>query len=87
MFYIYIIQSKKDHKLYTGYTKDIDKRVCEHNQGKIKSTKARIPFELVYKEKFRTKEEAIDREKELKTGQWRELIKEFIKDGGNSSVG
>lgn len=87
MFYIYIIQSKKDNKLYTGYTRDIKKRISEHNLGKVRSTKARRPFELIYREEFKTKKEAIERERELKTGQWRELIKEIIKYGGNSSVG
>lgn len=73
--------------MYTGYTRDIKKRISEHNLGKVRSTKARRPFELIYREEFKTKKEAIERERELKTGQWRELIKEIIKYGGNSSVG
>ena len=34
VYYIYILQSKKNNNLYTGFTNDIKKHVQEHNQGK-----------------------------------------------------
>ena len=40
MFYTYILQSKIDKQFYTGYTDDLQKRVKEHNDGKVISTKA-----------------------------------------------
>jgi len=50
MHYVYVIQSKKDKKWYTGYTYDLRKRFKEHNESKVCSTKGRGPFELIYYE-------------------------------------
>ncbi|MFD2099429.1 GIY-YIG nuclease family protein [Flagellimonas iocasae] len=74
-YYAYIIKSLVDGRLYKGHTKDIEKRLGEHNSGKTKSTKGYLPWELVYFEKFETKEEAIEREKYFKTGIGREFLK------------
>ena len=66
MNYTYILKCK-DGSLYTGWTNDIDKRLRAHNEGKgAKYTKGRRPVELVYAEKFDTKEEAMRREYEIK---------------------
>ncbi|MGK7393409.1 MAG: GIY-YIG nuclease family protein [Candidatus Cyclobacteriaceae bacterium M3_2C_046] len=32
-YFVYVLLSKKDNKFYTGYTKDLNKRFEEHNQG------------------------------------------------------
>lgn len=65
--YIYIVKCK-DGSLYTGYAKDIEKRVEKHNKGQgAKYTKIRRPVELVYQEMFDTKSEALKREYEIKT--------------------
>jgi len=34
MFYVYILKSEKDGKLYIGYTNDLKRRLEEHNSGK-----------------------------------------------------
>ncbi|MDN5829445.1 MAG: GIY-YIG nuclease family protein [Staphylococcus equorum] len=63
-----IIVKCKDGSLYTGYAKDIEKRVEKHNKGQgAKYTKIRRPVELVYQEMFDTKSEALKREYEIKT--------------------
>jgi putative endonuclease len=66
MFYVYVIKSKKDKKLYTGYTNDLKRRFKEHNSGYNKSTKGRKPFELVYYEAYKAKKDAVHRERMLK---------------------
>jgi putative endonuclease len=66
MYYVYILKSKKDSKHYIGYTNDLRRRLDEHNNGKSKSTKHRIPFELIYYEAYAIKSSAIRREKKLK---------------------
>jgi len=43
MWFLYIIESKKDGIHYTGITKDIDNRLKEHNAGKNRFTKGHIP--------------------------------------------
>ncbi|HJA12811.1 MAG TPA: GIY-YIG nuclease family protein [Candidatus Mediterraneibacter merdipullorum] len=66
MNYTYIVKCS-DGSLYTGWTNDLEKRVTAHNEGKgAKYTKSRRPVELVYYEKFQTKEEAMHREWEIK---------------------
>ena len=47
MFYVYVIKSKKDNQLYVGATSDLKKRLIEHNQGYVESTKERKPFDLL----------------------------------------
>ncbi len=66
MFYLYILKSKKDGNLYIGSTKDLEKRINQHNAGKVFSTKTRIPFELIYYEAYKSEHDARYREKNLK---------------------
>lgn len=67
MYYNYVLKSKKDGKRYIGFTDDLKKRLKEHNLGMNKSTKDRRPFELIYYEACLNKDDAIKREKYLKT--------------------
>ena len=66
MYYVYVLKSKKDNKHYIGYTNDLRRRFKEHNSGKNKSTKDRMPFELIYYEAYTIKSSAIERENKLK---------------------
>jgi putative endonuclease len=80
MYFVYVLRSLKDNKLYIGQTSNVERRLSEHNTGLCRSTKSRIPFELIYKEEFITRSKAMRREKELKTGKGREFLsKEIIK--------
>lgn len=79
MFYTYIIRSKKDGKLYTGQTGDLRKRFNEHNKGQNRSTKNRGPFELIYYEACLNAEDAIRREKSLKSGPGKTYLKKRLK--------
>ena len=76
-YYIYILKCK-DGSLYTGYTKNIERRIFEHNFTKYgaKSIKGRLPVELVYSETYTTKTEALKREIEIKG--WRKEKKEQL---------
>lgn len=66
MYYLYVLKSKKDEKLYTGSTNDLKRRFSEHNDGKVKSTKARRPFVLIYYEAYASGKDARRREFSLK---------------------
>lgn len=79
MFYTYVLRSSKDHKLYTGYTGDLQKRFAEHNSGRNFSTKNRVPFELIYYEACSDQEDATAREKFLKSGPGKTFIKKRLK--------
>ena len=67
MYYVYILQSLKDGTTYLGSTKDPKNRLAMHNDGKVKSTKAKIPWRLVYYEAYLVEETARKREKSIKT--------------------
>jgi len=73
-YYTYVLQSLIDHELYIGWTDDLRNRLHQHNAGKVASTKNRIPFQLVYYEACLKIEDAICREKALKTGYGRRFI-------------
>jgi len=66
MHYTYLIKSKIKKYCYIGSTDDLKKRFKEHNQGKTKSIKHLLPFELIYYEAYKTKFLARKRELELK---------------------
>jgi putative endonuclease len=66
MFFVYILQSEKDKNLYIGFTKDLRRRIQEHNSGLSKSTKPRRPFELIYYEAYKSEQDAKKREESLK---------------------
>ncbi|MFA7191751.1 MAG: GIY-YIG nuclease family protein [Candidatus Paceibacterota bacterium] len=75
MFYTYVLKSKKDGKLYTGYTNDLRKRLIQHNTGKSTSTKGRGPFVIIYYEACLDEHKARSRELYLKTGMGKRYLK------------
>jgi len=84
MFYAYILKSIIDRCLYVGSTNDLRKRLKEHNDGKVFSTKLRRPFELVYYEAYKSEKDARKREHNLKLrsralAQLKKRIQESLK--------
>ena len=50
MYVVYVLKSMvKDHH-YVWMTNNIERRLQEHNEWKTKSTKAYLPFKILYKE-------------------------------------
>ncbi|MEI6659837.1 MAG: GIY-YIG nuclease family protein [bacterium] len=78
MFYTYVLKSLKDGKLYVGFSENLKRRFSDHNKGLVNATKDRIPFKIVYYEACLNKEQAIKREKQLKTGFGRAYLKTRI---------
>ena len=66
-YFVYILECS-DGSLYTGITKDIAKRLDEHNSKDTgaKYTKARRPVKLVYQESSKDRSSASKREYEIK---------------------
>ncbi|HIS60981.1 MAG TPA: GIY-YIG nuclease family protein [Candidatus Scybalomonas excrementigallinarum] len=85
MNYTYIVECK-DKTLYTGWTNDLQKRIKTHNDGKgAKYTKSRLPVRLVYYEVYKTKQEAMRREYEIKQ-LTREQKKKLIEKALSNSM-
>jgi putative endonuclease len=78
MWYTYIIYSEKLDRYYIGYTDNLSWRLERHNQGWGRFTKGGIPWELVYFEKYQTKQEALKREREIKSKKSRKYIENLI---------
>ncbi len=65
-YYMYVLESTIDKTTYIGYTDNLKERLKDHNSGKTKSIKHKIPMVLVYCEAYRNKTLAIKRERFLK---------------------
>ena len=83
MFTVYVLESETYKRVYIGMTKDLDRRIKEHNIGKTKSTRFYRPWKVLFSESFVTRIEARKREKYLKSG----IGREYIKNWPRSSVG
>ena len=70
IYYVYMLKSKSIKPItYVGYTKDLKKRIILHNSGKgAKFTRGR-KWVLIYKEKYKSKKEAISREYYIKNNR------------------
>jgi len=79
MFYVYVLRSKHDGMLYTVFSTDLKKRFIDHNEGRVKSTKTRGPFELLYYEACRQLPDALRREKYLKTTYGHRYLKSRLR--------
>ncbi|PIR91180.1 excinuclease ABC subunit C [bacterium (Candidatus Gribaldobacteria) CG10_big_fil_rev_8_21_14_0_10_37_46] len=80
MFYVYVLQSLKDKKLYIGYSADLKRRLEEHKTGGSVSTKKRLPFKLLYYEAHTNKEDARRREKYFKTEKGKSTIRQMLRN-------
>jgi putative endonuclease len=74
-YYTYILKSKKDGKIYTGCTKDLRKRLTQHNQGLSTYTKGKGPFVLIYYEACLLESKVRSRELYLKSGMGKRYLK------------
>ncbi len=78
MYYVYVLKSLKDNGYYIGSTKDLDRRLKEHNAGMTKPLKHRRPLILVYFEEFKSRSEARKREALLKRFKGGKAFKKLI---------
>lgn len=79
MYYVYVLISQKDRKLYIGSTPNIRSRIAKHNNGYVKATKNRRPLKLIYFEGYEQTEDAKKREVYLKGGKGHEELKIQLK--------
>ncbi len=79
-FYIYILFSSKDYKLYIGYTENLKTRLGEHFHGRVIATKNRRPLILIHYEALTNKQDAKVRERFLKSGFGRSQLKKAIQN-------
>ncbi|MBL7927990.1 MAG: GIY-YIG nuclease family protein [Bacteroidia bacterium] len=73
--FVYVLKSDKDGRLYVGMTSNLDRRLSEHINGNVFSTKGYRPWKLVFHEHFPSRDSARKREKYLKSGSGKEWLK------------
>ena len=78
MFFTYVLKSLKDGKLYIGFTENLEARIKLHDDGLVKATCSRRPLKLIYYEACEEKADALNREKQLKTGFGRAYLKRRV---------
>jgi len=81
MYSVYILQSERNGSYYVGYSEDVVRRLELHNAGKIKATRYRRPYRLVYQEIYQTETEARQREYYIKSQKSKKFIEGLIGKG------
>ncbi|MGE5392468.1 MAG: GIY-YIG nuclease family protein [Candidatus Saccharibacteria bacterium] len=78
--YVYVLQSEKYNRWYIGYyPEDVMKRLDKHNRGEVQSTKGYLPWKLIFYEAYLEQEDALRRERYLKTNQGARMLKIMLK--------
>ena len=79
-YYTYVLESLKDKENYVGFATDLKKRIEAHKNGLVSSTKFRRPIRLIYFEACLNKEDALRRERFLKSSDGRFYIKKRLRE-------
>ena len=66
MYYVYILESEKSGRHYVGSTSNLERRLTEHNEGKVKSTKRYCPWKIIFTEEFSAKQKSRDKDEKQK---------------------
>jgi len=78
-YYTYVLLSLKDGMFYTGYTRSLQERFRLHSAGIVPSTQDRRPLRLIYYEACGSRQDALAREKYLKSGMGKRYIRNRLK--------
>jgi len=80
MYYVYIVLNLDNRNFYTGYTEDLKKRITQHQNKEVFTTRNFEHFELVYYEACLNKYDAIKRERYLKSSPGKRYLKNRLKN-------
>ncbi len=80
MFYVYILKSKDNGKVYTGFTHNLKARIRQHFAGDVHTTHRMGELELVFYEAFVNEKDAREREGYLKTTKGKRTLKLMLKN-------
>ncbi len=78
MYQVYIFLNEAKTRTYTGVANDVNKRLAEHNSGKVKSSRPYRPYKIVYTESFATLSEARQKEKFYKSTTGRRRLQKLF---------
>jgi putative endonuclease len=78
MTHLYILLSETKTRTYTGVAADVEKRLREHNTGKVTSSRPYRPYKIIYTKAFNTLSEARQEERFYKSTTGRRRLKSLI---------
>ena len=79
MYFVYLLENQNDKSWYIGFTKDLKRRLAEHQSGHGgKTTKAKHNWMLIYFECYLNQRDAIGRERFFKGGSGRKYLKKQL---------
>ncbi len=78
MYTVYVLQSIQYWRFYIWYSSHVEKRLSEHNDWFVKSTKFYKPYKIFYTETYEEKTDALKRENELKRMKGNSRFKKLI---------
>ena len=79
MFYVYVLRSESDSGFYIGFSTNLRARLRQHQDSESFATSHRGPWKLVYYEAYLNQEDALGRERYLKSGSGRRFLKAQLK--------
>ena len=77
-FHVYILLSETTNRYYVGHTQDVEERLAYHNANYSKSLRNRGPWRLVYEEEYKTRAQAMRRERQIKSWKDRAMIERLV---------
>ena len=77
-YFVYELRRQVTGRLYIGSTSDLNDRLFRHNSGQSKATRHGVPWELIYKEEFVSRSDAMGRERYFKTGKGRDELASLV---------
>ena len=78
MYSVYVLHSKKENKLYIGFTANLKRRIEDHSKGKVNVTRNWLPLVFIYAELYTNKKDALQRERFFKTGWGRQYLNKIL---------
>jgi len=80
-FYTYVLYAPQSDKIYIGFSANPANRFIAHNHPNSKGYTSKFkPWALIHIEKFDTKKEAMNRERQLKSHKGRDFIRKLIEN-------
>ena len=77
-FFVYVLISQKNKRIYIGQTADLEKRILAHNKGFCFSTKPYRPWAIGHSEVLGSRSKAVIRERYLKSAAGRRFLRTIL---------
>ncbi len=76
---MYVLRSESDSGFYVGFSTNLRARLRQHQEGASIATSHRGPWKLIYYEAYLNQEDALGRERYLKSGSGRRFLRAQLK--------